>query len=64
MIVHNLAEELNASLSAGIDPGIIVERVASAGRAASAENTLPPSLNLASAGSSHMSRTIPHIMYR
>ena len=41
MVVRNLAEELNALLSAGIDPGIIVKRVASAGSAASAENTPP-----------------------
>ena len=60
MIVRNLAEELNALLSAGVDPGIIVKRVASAGRAASAENT-PPPLNLVITGSSHMSRNIPHI---
>ena len=61
MVVRNLAEELNASLSAGIDPGIIVERVSSSGRAATAANTVPPTLRLVISGSSHMSRTIPHI---
>ena len=34
LVVCTLAEELNASLSAGIDPGVIVQRVPGAGRAA------------------------------
>ena len=42
LIVRRLAEELNASLSAGIDPGIIAERVANAGGAADVQDTSPP----------------------
>ena len=64
-VVRCLAEELNASLSAGIDPGVIAERVASAGGAANAKDTslLPPlTLNLVITGSSHMSLTIPHLL--
>ena len=58
-----MAEELNASLSAGIDPGIIAARVANAGGAADVQDiTPPPSLNLIVTGSSHMSRTIPHLV--
>ena len=44
LIVRRLAEELNASLSAGIDPGIIAARVASAGGAADAKDIPPPPL--------------------
>ena len=64
-VVRCLAEELNASLSAGIDPGVIAERVASAGGAANAKDYSlppPPALNLVITGSSHMSRTIPHLL--
>ena len=61
LTVRILAEELNASLSAGIDPGIIAERVGSAGGAADTKDSPPHSLNLIVAGSSHMSRTIPHM---
>ena len=43
LVVRCLADELNASLSAGIYPCAIAERVASAGRAANAKDTsLPP----------------------
>ena len=64
-VVRCLAEGLNASLSAGIDPGVIAERVASAGGAAYAQDNSippPPALNLVVTGSSHMSRTIPHLL--
>ena len=64
-VVRCLAEELNASLSAGIDPGVIPERVASAGGAANVKDTAsppPPALNLVITSSSHMSRTIPHLL--
>ena len=44
LTVCRLAEELNASLSAGIDPGIIAERVGSAGGAADVKDSPPPSL--------------------
>ena len=54
LTVRRFAEELNALLSAGIDPGIIAERVASAGGAADAKDSPPPSLNLIVTGSSHM----------
>ena len=48
-IVCRLAEELNASLSAGIYPGIIAERVASAGGAADAKDKdIPPLLSISS----------------
>ena len=46
LIVRRLAEELNASLSAGIDPGIIAKRVASAGGAADAQDTFPPPFSI------------------
>ena len=63
LIVCRLAEELNASLSAGIDPGIIAARAASADGAADAKDIPPPpSLNVIVTGSSHMSRTIPHLV--
>ena len=58
LVVSTLAKELNASLSAGIDPGITVERASGAGGAAGAKD---PSLNFIVTGSSHMSRVIPHI---
>ena len=58
LVVRTLAEELNASLSAGIDPGVIAERAPGAGRAASAKDL---NLNFVVTGSSHMSRVIPHI---
>ena len=58
LVVCSLAEELNASLSAGIDPGITVERAPDAGGAAGAKDL---SLNFLVTGSSHMSRVIPHI---
>ena len=61
LIVRRLAEELNASLSAGIDPGIIAGRVTNAGGGADAQDTSHPPLNLIVSGSSHMSRIIPHI---
>ena len=65
LVVRCLAEELNASLSAGIDPGVIAERVASAGGAANAKDvnsSPPPPFKLVVTGSSHMSRTIPHLL--
>ena len=57
LVVRTLAEELNASLSAGIDPGVIAERAPGAGRAASAKDL---NLNFVITGSSHMFRVIPH----
>ena len=51
---------------AGSDPGVIAERVASVGGAANAKDTSfpspPPALNLVITGSSHMSRTILHLL--
>ena len=63
LIVRRLAEELNASLSASIDPGIIAERVASGGRAADLKDSNPPySLKLVVTGSSNMNLIIPHML--
>ena len=58
LVVRTLAKKLNASLSAGINPGITVERASGAGEAAGVKD---PSLNFLVTGSSHMSRVIPHI---
>ena len=58
LVVRTLGEELNALLSAGIDPGITVERASGAGGAAGAKD---PILNFLVTGSSQMSRVIEHI---
>ena len=58
LVVRTLAKKLNALLSAGINPGITVERASGAGGAAGVKD---PSLNFLVTGSSHMSRVIPHI---
>ena len=41
LVVRTLAEELNALLSAGIHPGVIIERAPGAGGAAGAKDLNP-----------------------